>query len=264
MNNKKNKKQKYITIIGLCIIVLSVPGYGFCQGKTFKKVEKTVNTSITTRQKTQQKLDIWEQKKTKLIARYDRLKQEAQFLDMQNKALTDEKLKHQKRLSSLVLQKQESVKIEKDMLPFLRNVLARLGKLISNGLPFLHRERRVRIEKLKKIMDNADVSIAEKYRKIMEALFIEAGYGNTTEILRKKIKISGHQVVENVFRLGRISLFSLSLDHKSAAYFNMAENKWLPLDKKYITPIYAAMEMSRKQRSAELVSLPIGRLGNEP
>ncbi len=263
MENKNNRKQKYTTIICLCIIILLMfSGYGFCRGKIFEKVEKAVNSSIDVRQKTQRELDRWEQKKTELIVEYDRLKQEEEFLDERNKTLIREKAQHENRLQSLILQKKESLKIQKDMLPFLHNVQKELAKSISDGLPFLQYERKSRMDKLEKIMDDPDVSIAEKYRKTMEALFIEAGYGNTMEIVRKKIKIKGQDVLEDVFRLGRISLFALSLDRKSAAYFNVTEHKWLLLDNKYIKPIYSAMEISRKRITAELVSLPIGRLEN--
>ena len=264
MENKNKVKQKIAAMICLCtIILLMISGYGFCSENKNDKVEKYVTTSIAIRQKTQKKLDKWEHEKTQLIAEYERLKQEKEILDQQNKVLINEKLKHQNRLRSLVLQKHENLKIQKEMLPFLQNVVVELSQLIAEGLPFLLRERKKRITGLKKIMGDPDTGIAEKYRKTMEALFIEAGYGNTTEIVREKIKINGNEVLEDVFRLGRMSMFALSLDHKSAAYFNIIENKWIILDKKYIKPVYSAMEISRKRRTAELVSLPIGRLENQ-
>ncbi len=268
MKDKNNIKQKHTEIIFLytgiilfITILFMFSGYGFCSEKTFETIEKSVSKSIVVRQKTQHKLDRWDQKKTRLIAEYERLKQEEEFLEDQNKTLTKKRLKHENRLQTLVAQKQENLKIQKDMLPFLHNVVMKLSQLISEGLPFLRNEREKRMGKLEKIMDDPDVSIAEKYRKTMEALFIEAGYGNTMEVVRKKITISGSEVLEDIFRLGRVSLFALSLDHKSAAYFNMVDNKWRTLDKKYIKSVYSAMEMSRNRRTAELVSLPIGRLG---
>ncbi len=264
MENKNKIKQENVAMICLCaIIFLMFSAYGFCSENNGDKVEQYVSASIALRQKTQIKLDKWEHEKIQFIADYESLKQEKKILDQQNKILIKEKLKHQNRLRSLILQKQENIKIQEDMLPFLQNVVTELSQLIADGLPFLQGEREKRIAVLKKIMDDPDTGIAEKYRKTMETLFIEAGYGETTEITREKIKISGNEVLEDVFRLGRIAMFALSLDHQSAAYFNIMENKWLVLDKKYIKPVYSAMEISRKRRTAELVSLPIGRLENQ-
>ncbi len=266
MEIKSIIKQKFTSLICPCTIFLSISlifsGYGFCSEKTFDKVEKYVNKSIDLRQKNQKKFDKWEHKKTQLIAEYERLKQEEEFLDQKNKELINEKLKHENRLSSLVLQKNENIKIQKDMLPFLQNVVNEVSLLVSEGLPFLQKERKKRIVNLEKTVNDPYIKIAEKYRKTMETLFIEAGYGNTTEIVREKIIINGNEVIEDVFRLGRIAMFALSLDHKSGAYFNIVENRWVVLNKKYIRPVYSAMEISRKRKTAELVSLPIGRLEN--
>ena len=160
----------------LCaIILLMFSGYGFCSDNNCEQVEKKVITSISLRQKTQGKLDKWEHERTQFIAEYERLKQEKENLDQQNKALINEKIKHENRLRSLVLQKQENLKIQNEMLPFLQNVVAELSQLIPEGLPFLLRERKERIAGLKKIMGDPDTGIAEKYRKIMEALSIISG-----------------------------------------------------------------------------------------
>ncbi len=267
MEMKNRIKQKFTAWLFFCTIFLSIllifSFNGFCSEKTYDKVEKYVSKSIDLRQNNQKKLDQWEHKKIKLIAEYGRLKQEEEILDQKNKMLIKEKTKHENRLRSLVLQKNENIKIQKDMLPFLQHVVNEVSQLVAEGLPFLQKERKKRIVSLKETMNDPDIKIAEKYRKTMETLFIEAGYGNTTEIDREKIKINGNEVIEDVFRLGRISLFALSLDHKSGAYFNIAENRWVVLEKKYIKPVYSAMEISRKRKTAELVSLPIGRLENK-
>ncbi len=262
--DKKNSgTRKYTEIIGLCvIIILMFSGYGFCREKIFDKVKGSVDAAITIRRNAQSKLDKWEREEAELVAEYDRLKQEQTILEQENRTLLKERQNHKERLDSLVMQTQENLKIQKNMLPFLHDVVGRLSNLISGGLPFLVKERSLRIQRLKKIVDDPDTGIADKYRKTMEALFIEAGYGNSTEVVREKIVIGGNEVLEDIFRLGRISLFALSLDHKSAAYFNIIENRWHKLDKKYVEPVYAAIEISRKRRTAELVSLPIGRLAN--
>ena len=175
MEIKNRIKQKITSMVRLCTIfylilsILSIfSGYGFCSEKTYDKVKHYVNKSIDLRQKTQKKLDKWEHDKTQLIAEYERLKQGKEILDQQNKVLINEKLKHQNRLRLLVLQKQENLKIQKEMLPFLQNVVAELSQLIAEGLPFLLKERKKRIAGLKEIMDDPDTGIAEKYRKTME------------------------------------------------------------------------------------------------
>ena len=246
-----------------CSLWLLLMGSNFAfSAQTAKKVEKKVETSIATRQKTQKQLDRWEQEKSGLVAEYEQLKQQQEQLIAINAALTTEAQAHQDILEGLVFQKEANLKIQREMLPFLHEVCASLEEMVINDPPFLQEERKNRLQKLALFMDDVEISIAEKYRKVMEALFVEAEYGNTIEVTQDKIDLSGSEVLADVFRLGRISLFALTLDHQSAGVFNVAENRWSPLAKEHLQSVVAAVEMGKKRRTVEVMSLPIGQLAN--
>ena len=149
------------------------------------------------------------------------------------------------------------------MLPFLRAVQARLEILVKNDASFLEKERTTRLAKLSHVMDDIDVSIGEKFRKVMEALFIEAEYGNTVEVYQDKIRIGANEVQGNIFRLGRISNFFLSLDNNFAAVFNVRQNRWETLDDEYIPALVGGVEMAAKRRPVELIDLPLGSLAKQ-
>ncbi|ETR71431.1 MAG: hypothetical protein OMM_08132 [Candidatus Magnetoglobus multicellularis str. Araruama] len=116
------------------------------------------------------------------------------------------------------------------------------------------------MQRLKETLKDEKISLAERYRKAMEALLIEAEYGNTIEVYQEKIKLEQKELLGNIFRLGRISLFFITLDHKTAAYFNVAQKKWTVLDNRYLADVHAAIEMGSKRRPIELLCLPIGKL----
>ena len=164
---------------------------------------------------------------------------------------------------SLERQKLESLRIQKEILPFLQSVQARLESLVETDAPFLQKERNTRLKKLKHVMEDIDVSIAEKFRKIMEALTVEAEYGTTIEVYQEKIALGENEVLGNIFRLGRVSMFFLSLDKGSAALFNVAENQWVALDETYIPALEASVEMAAKRRPVELISLPLGWIAKQ-
>ena len=236
-----------------------------CRGNTAniaKDVKTKAGASITTRQNTQKKLDKWEQEKFLMIAEYEQLKQEQGVLTEENNLLLKEASEHRKLVDSLVLEKEENLRIQEEMLPFLKNIQLRLESFIANDPPFLKEERRIRLEKLNFVMEDIEISIAEKYRKVMEALFVEAEYGNTIEVYQDKIDISGKNVMADIFRLGRISLFAMSLDQAYSAFFNVGENQWMPLEKKYNPSIKTVVEIGKKRRTVEVVSLPLGRLAD--
>jgi hypothetical protein len=94
----------------------------------------------------------------------------------------------------------------------------------------------------------------------MEALLIEAEYGFTTEVYQEEIPVQGETILVNVFRLGRLNLFYLSLDRESCGFYNIAEKSWQPLSPVYLRDIRAAVEIATKRRTAELLTLPLGRI----
>ncbi len=54
-------------------------------------------------------------------------------------------------------------------------------------MPFLLEERRDRVAMLKEMMGRADVTISEKYRRIIEAYQVEMDYGRTIEAYEAKL-----------------------------------------------------------------------------
>ncbi|NOX34325.1 MAG: DUF3450 domain-containing protein [Deltaproteobacteria bacterium] len=264
----KFKKKHIISVCQACAVLglwsfFSFPLPGWCGQNTAKKVKQPVAQSIQTRREIQKKRDQWEQEKTKLVHLYNRLKQEHEILVSENRELTEAETGKEALIQSLLKQKQESLRIQKEMLPFLKKIYARLETLVATDPPFLKKERSTRLKTLDKVLNDLETSMAEKYRKVMEALFIEAEYGATIEVYQDKVIIKKEAVLGNIFRLGRVSLFFLSLDRQSCAYYNVVRKQWLPLADDYLPAIRSAVEIGTKRRPVGLLSLPLGRLAKQ-
>ncbi len=244
----------WMTLVLISIFAVS----GFAN--TAKKAEQKVGKSIDTRQETQKATQEWDGKKAELQALYDQLLGKNEALNAAHEELSEQKIKHADLNQTLIQQKKENQQIEKEMMPFLRSVYKNLEHLVQSSAPFLLQERTKRLQKLENVMQDIDISIAEKYRKVMEALAVEAEYGNTIEVYQEKINLENSEVLGNIFRLGRISLFFLSLDKKSSAVFNVAQERWVTLDNDYISAIDKCLQMVAKHRPVELIALPLGQL----
>jgi len=251
---------KYLLGMGLLFTMfLVLPVYG----GIVQKAQKQIKMSIDTQQETQKKQENWESENQELMALYKGFVLENEILKTANETLSRDEAKHNALVKNLEQQKIESLRIQREMLPFLTSTLGRLEKRVQMDAPFLQKERHTRLQKLTDTMEDIDTGIGEKYRKVMEALFVEAEYGNTIEVYQEKVVVSGHGVLGNILRLGRVSLLFLSLDQASAAMFNVGQNQWIPLDKSYVPALVAGVEMTSKRRPVELISLPLGRLGKK-
>jgi len=243
---------------GFFFVVL--PSTGLCQTNIAAKVTQPVEHSVTTRQESQEQRDQWEQERSDLVLLYEQLEQTHGTLVLENRELTAAQQSQKAQNLALMEQKQASLRIQKELLPFVQAVYARLAVLVAGDAPFLKQERALRMTSLEKVITDPGVLVAEKYRRVMEALFVEAEYGTTIEVYQEKVMMEGKTTTGNIFRLGRVSLFFLSLDQQSCARFNVAQTEWQPLADEYLPAVRSAIEIGIKRKPVELLSLPIGHL----
>ncbi|MBU0973604.1 MAG: DUF3450 domain-containing protein [Proteobacteria bacterium] len=253
--------QSRVGFFGMALLLTLTLGKPVSAGTQI--MEKTVKTAIDTHQETQVRTEKWEGKRAELTALYDRLVFENQNLTATQNRLSKESVSHRDLNQSLALQIQENIRIQREMEPFLNAVVTRLETLVETDSPFLQEERKTRLERLEAMMADAEVPLGEKYRKVMEALSVEAEYGNTIEVYQDKIVLKGNEVLGDIFRLGRVSLFFLSLDRKFAGVFNVAQSQWLALDASHVQAIESGVEIAGKRRPVEILTLPLGRLAKE-
>lgn len=228
-----------------------------------KDIEAPVDTAVDTRQTTQAAREKWDAQRQRLAEEYDRLKAENAQLLFANGNLTQKAGDLKRSNEVLTREKAEAQRIRTELAPFLEELLGRLKALVAADAPFLSQERNERLARLEVILDDPDITIAEKYRKITEAQFVEAEYGNTVEVYREKIVVDGAEVLADIFRMGRVALFFLALDRESAGIFDVANNQWHTLGKNRVPAIEAVVEMAAKHRPMEVVALPLGAIAPE-
>jgi len=234
-----------------------------CEESHVNSIKKYVHESIQTHQLSQKELDEWEKERLTLKKQYEMLTKQNDLLTDKSKHLKIQVDSQNALNEKLTRLEKESLRISKEIGPFIDDLNNQMNTFIASDLPFLIDERKNRLSRLNSVLEDSEVSIAEKFRKIMEVLFIEAEYGNTIEVYQDKILFNKENVLGNIFRLGRISLFFLSLDQKNAAYFNVGSKKWTALDPYFIPEIQAAIEIGKKRRPVELLCLPLGKLASQ-
>lgn len=245
--------------MAVCLACLIFPGTGQSQEFT-KQITDPVSDSINIRQGTQKTEDAWFEHKAEMTAEFETLTRETAKLATLNKELKQKAAIQQAAVDELKREIDEIARMTTQLLPFLKETRQDLMAMVESSLPFLSDERYARLKNLDKLLDDANVTVSEKFRKVMETLSIEAEYGNTVEIYQEKISVDSKNILANIFRLGRISLFFQSLDQKESGYLDPLTSRWHLLPQKYNRDIGSAFEIGARRRSADLLNLPIGRI----
>ena len=105
-------------------------------------------------------------------------------------------------------------------------------------------------------MERSDVTVAEKFRKVMEAYQIENDYGNSTEFYTESLTIDGATRAFNMLRIGRIGLFFQSDDTKITGRWNNASRQW-EVDNSARNEVRKGLRMARQLIAPELIVVPV-------
>ena len=224
------------------------------------QLQKEVTQSIEIRQQTQKKEDAWAGKKSELMARYRSFKANQDHLE-KLKLKTESALSAQRaQVAEFERRIKESGRIRGELQSYLESVVTQLEEFIKKDLPFLSKERAARISSIKETLARPDKPAAEKYRRVMEALQVETEYGRTVEVYQDTIDLNGQSVLIDILRMGRLSLFYQTPDGKVVGHYDRAAGTWVSLPSKYRRQINRAVEMARRERTIDLVRLPIGKI----
>lgn len=106
-------------------------------------------------------------------------------------------------------------------------------------------------------MDDANVTISEKYRRIMEAYQIESDFSRNIEATTANLDIKGDVREVNFFRLGRVVLAYQTLDRSDTGFYNKSTRNWEPLPDSYRKAITEGLRIARKQAAPNLLTVPV-------
>jgi len=146
----------------------------------------------------------------------------------------------------------------RELVPLMLRMTETLQRFVSLDRPFLPEERARRITELNSLMNRADVSDAEKFRRLLEAYQVENEYGKTIEAYRAELKNGGNNTrTVDFLRVGRVGLFYQSLDGLESGVWNNKMRQWQKLPANYNNAIHTGLGIARKERAPELLSIAV-------
>ena len=121
------------------------------------------------------------------------------------------------------------------------------------------KERKLRVDELKNILKQSNISTSEKFRRVFEAYQIENEYGRTIESYRDEIFFDSNTYNVEIFRLGRVGLYARTSDGRHTAMYSKKDGMWIR--KKGIdSELVIALKIARKELPPSLLKLPIERI----
>lgn len=225
------------------------------QADDFEKAQQQHSKTIQQGIQSQQKIESVDDEIQALQEKIKNHQRQLETLKKYNQRM-EKLITHQSQeLARLDAETKRVTHLDREMLPLVESMLDNLETFIANDLPFLPTERRERLTSLRAMLDRADVSVAEKFRRLLEAYQIESEFGRTLEVYQGQLAESDRVV--DFLRIGRNILFYKSQNSKEIARWDNKQKIWLKMDKKYHREIKKAYLIAKNQRAPELLLLPM-------
>jgi TolA-binding protein len=163
------------------------------------------------------------------------------------------------QVEEIAFVEQQLVEIENTsrmVMPLMEKMVAALERFVKLDLPFQLEERETRVSALRDALGRADITISEKYRRIIEAYQIETEYGSTLEAYSGEIGEPGKTRAVRFLRLGRVALMYQTPDAAETGYFDAAQKRWV-VDDSYRNAVKHGFAVAEKASAPDLLELPI-------
>ncbi len=204
----------------------------------------------------QKEVDNLRDKTQDAAGKYAQAMADADSLERYNKQLDAQVKSQEAEMASIERQLTDIETTNREVQPLMQQMVDTLDQFVKLDVPFLLDERTARVQNLKDMMARADVTISEKYRRILEAYQIELEYGRTLDAYDGRLGTGADARTVEFVRLGRVSLMYRTLDGSEVGYWDAEKKKWVP-DASYRDDIQEALRVARGQGAKELLTVPV-------
>lgn len=223
-----------------------------------EKVRAQAEEAVAVRARTQKLVDAAAARDEVLLTKIEGLEQRLKELKAQRAKTRQYIMDQRAKIAGIKKRIAEVDRMSFGLEPLLDQTRERLVRVVSDDLPFLPQEREARLDELSRALDDYDLALPEKARRLLAALAVEANYGHTVGVSEDEIDISGRISRVRLVRLGRLAVFALSADGKRAWRMDPQGRAFMPLEG-WARALGVMAGIAQRKRVISLVEVPLGR-----
>ena len=239
-------------------LVTSVGMVGVAQGNNLESVLKVAEDKNAAARQSQAKVDRLADETRDLLSDYKTVVKQVDGLKVYNARLQRQIDNQLQRISNIDGSIEQVTVIQRQMTPLIIRMVDGLEQFVSLDMPFRTDERMARVAFLRTNLDRADVTVAEKFRQVLEAYNIELQYGRGIDSYSDTVDLDGTPTEVDFLRIGRIALLYQSKDGERSGAWDPEAGAWVPLSAgDYNTAIRKGIRIAKKQATIDLLNIPV-------
>jgi len=207
--------------------------------------------------KSQEKINALFEQSQELLVEYRSTVDQTENLKVYNDYIASLVEDQQRSIDSLQRQIDSIEGTKQGIVPLMFRMIDSLEKFVELDIPVHLEERRERIQRLRDLMANSNVTVSEQFRQVIEAYLVEVEYGTKMSSYQGTINVDGTENTVDFFNLGRTAFLALSLDQTTAWVWDNGERQWKALGDDYLGSVVDAVKMANGVKTPDLIKLPI-------
>ncbi len=191
-----------------------------------------------------------------LLTEYRSVVRETEAMKIYNDNLERVVTDQRNEIQSINRQLAELESTNRGVVPLMLDMIEALDRIVEADVPFRIQERRARVDRLRNMMDQAEVTASEKYRRVMEAYQGELEFGRTTEAYSDILP--GTEQTVDFLRVGRTLLVYQTSDNATTGWYNPRTRAFEELDDdRFRLEVKKGLAIARNEKAPDLVMLPV-------
>ena len=207
--------------------------------------------------RSQSKIDALTEETRKLLSEYKTVLKEIEGLRIYNRQLEKQIANQEREMADLSASIDKVTVIERQITPLMLRMIDGLEQFVGLDMPFLLKERVARVERLREMMDRADVAVSEKFSQVLRAYQIENEYGRTMETYGDTIEIAGTERKVDILKIGRVTLVYQTPDGSETGMYNKNTGAFEAVGDEYQASVRQGIRMARQQATQDMFSIPV-------
>lgn len=247
-------KSRRLTAVILATSVIAISGNVYAQ--SVDQVLSADQRRLNLAQQSQERINDIVEGTRSLEDQYRAINKEIDGLKVYNRLMRAQVEGQTASLEDIALSMDQVDVINRQIFPLMERMIDGLEQSVSLDIPFLLDERKNRIASLHEIMSRSDVTVSEKFRKVMEAYQIENDYGSSSETYKESLTLDDATREMNMLRVGRIGLYFQSDDSNITGRWDNEARQW-EIDNSARNEVRKGLRIARGLIAPELINIPV-------
>ena len=224
---------------------------------TLNDIYQVANQMNAAATRSQAKIDALNEETRQLLSDYKIVLKEIEGLRVYNRQLEKQIANQEREMAQLSTSIDEVTVIERQITPLMLRMIDGLEQFVNLDMPFLLKERLDRIDRLREMMDRADVAVSEKFSQVLRAYQIENEYGRTMETYGDTIDIGGVERNVDILKVGRVALVYQTPDGEETGMYDKNQSAFVQVGDEYQASVRQGIRMARQQATQDMFSIPV-------